>query len=89
MSCLVKVQDRGRVTLPTSVRKQLGLKKGDVVAVMATDEAIVIARRDELASAALDEIGRALHSAGVTLEELIDSARETRAIFERARQDHA
>ena len=75
---LVRIQEKGQVTLPADVRRRLGLKKGDLVAVSATDEGVLIAPQEVLAMKTLDRIGKALKEKGLTLEELIESGREIR-----------
>lgn len=76
---LVRVQEKGQVTLPTEVRKRLGLKKGDMVAVIETDGGVLITPQQVLATRALDRIGSVLREQGLSLEELLDSGREERA----------
>jgi AbrB family looped-hinge helix DNA binding protein len=79
----VRVQEKGQVTLPAEVRKSLGLKKGDLVAVTQTPEGVLITPQELIATRALDRIGEILREQGLTLEELIDSGREERgAIIE-------
>ncbi|MHB8647209.1 MAG: AbrB/MazE/SpoVT family DNA-binding domain-containing protein [Thermomicrobiales bacterium] len=39
---LVRVQDKGQVTLPADVRRRTGLKKGDLVSVTATPDGVLI-----------------------------------------------
>ena len=75
---LVRIQEKGQVTLPADVRRQLGLKKGDLVSVTQTAEGILITPQEVLAMQALDQIGEALRAKGLTLEELIESGREIR-----------
>lgn len=75
---LVRIQEKGQVTLPSEVRKKLGLKKGDLVAVVATDNGVLITPQEVLATKALDAIGEALRKQGLSLEELIESGREER-----------
>ena len=75
---LVRVQEKGQVTLPIELRKQLGLKKGDLVAVEETEGGVLITPQAVLATRALDEIGQALRERGVTFDELIESGREIR-----------
>lgn len=75
---LVRVQEKGQVTLPSEVRERLGLKKGDLVAVLETEEGVLISPQEIVATKALDRIGEALKEKGISLEELIESGREER-----------
>ena len=75
---LVRVQEKGQVTLPTALRKHLGIKKGDLVAITETPDGILITPQEVIAMRALDRIGEALRERGLTLEELIESGREER-----------
>jgi AbrB family looped-hinge helix DNA binding protein len=76
---LVRVQEKGQVTLPTELRKKLGIRKGDLVAVVETDGGILITRQQVVAAALLDRIGQALRDEGVTLEQLMEGGRDERA----------
>ena len=75
---LVRIQEKGQVTLPAAVRKRLGLKKGDLVAVMATPEGVLITPQEVIATRALDQIGEILREQGLSLEELIEAGRGER-----------
>lgn len=75
---LVRIQEKGQVTLPSEVRKKLGLKKGDLVAIEETEKGILITPQEVLAIEALNRIGAELNKQGVTLEEMIESGREIR-----------
>lgn len=76
---LVRVQEKGQVTLPTEIRKRLGLKKGDLVAMIETEEGVLITPQQVLATRALDHIGSVLREQGLSLEDLMHSGREERA----------
>ena len=76
---LVKIRERGQVTLPASMRRKLGFKDGDLVAVLETPDGVLITRREQLAARAFDQIGAALRKQGLSLDELIESGREERA----------
>lgn len=76
---LVRVQEKGQITLPATFRKKLGLKKGDLVALVETDVGVLITPQRVLASAALDRIGEVLRERGLSLDELIASGREIQA----------
>jgi antitoxin PrlF len=74
----VRMQEKGQVTIPTEIRKKLGLKRGDLVAVMETPEGIFITPQQVMATKALDSIGDILKKKGVSLEELIAAGGEIR-----------
>src|SRR5438132_8242663 len=72
------VQEKGQVTIPADIRKKLGLKKGDLVAFIETEEGVLISPREAVALDALRKIGESLKEKGITLEEMIESGREIR-----------
>jgi AbrB family looped-hinge helix DNA binding protein len=74
----VRIQEKGQVTLPADIRRRLGLKMGDLVAVEGTPEGVLIASQGVPALKALEEIGKALKEQGLTLEAMIESGREER-----------
>jgi len=75
---LVRIQEKGQVTIPTEIRKKLGLKRGDLVAVMETPEGVFITPQQMLATKAFESIGNILKEKGLSLEELIASGRQIR-----------
>lgn len=75
---LVRVQEKGQVTLPAEVREKLGLKKGDLVSVTPTENGILITPQEIVATEALDKIGAVLRQKGLSLEKLIESGRKQR-----------
>ena len=76
---LVRVQEKGQVTLPVDVRKRLGIKKGDLVAVLDTEDGVLITRQEVLATRALDRIGEVLREQGLSLDDLTESGRQVRS----------
>ena len=76
---LVRIQEKGQVTIPTEIRKKLGLKRGDLVAVVETPEGVFITPQQVVATKALDSIGDILKEQGLSLEKLMASGREIRA----------
>lgn len=75
---LVRIQEKGQVTLPADIRKRLGLKKGDLVAVVETPDGVLITPRAVIALNALTEIGKALKEQGLSLEDMIERGRAIR-----------
>jgi len=75
---VVRVQEKGQVTIPVEIREKLNLRKGDLVTFVETEEGVVIKPAEVVVSEALDEIGRALKERGISLEELIERGRDPR-----------
>jgi len=75
---LVRIQEKGQVTIPTEIRKKLGLKRGDLVAVMETPDGVFITPQQVVVTKALDSIGNILKEQGLSLKELIASGRDIR-----------
>jgi antitoxin PrlF len=74
----VRIQEKGQVTIPTEIHKKLGLKRGDLVAVMETPEGVYITPQQVVATKAFDRIGDILKEQSLSVEELIASGREIR-----------
>jgi AbrB family looped-hinge helix DNA binding protein len=72
------VQEKGQVTIPAEIRKKWGLKKGDLVAFVETEQGVMISPQEVIAAQALDQIGQILKEKGLTLEELMETGREIR-----------
>ncbi len=73
------VQENGQVTLPAEWREKYGLKRGDLISFVETDEGLLVQPREAVAMELLDRIGEALKERGISLGELIESGREVRA----------
>jgi AbrB family looped-hinge helix DNA binding protein len=76
---LVRLKQKGQLTIPAQMRSELGLKEGDLVEVTRTPDGLLITPQEAIALRALDQIGRMLKDQGTTLEELLESGRKVRA----------
>jgi AbrB family looped-hinge helix DNA binding protein len=74
----VRMQEKGQVTIPQDIRKKLGLRQGDLVAVVETPDGVFIAPQQVVATKALDRIGDILKEQGLSLDELIVSGAQIR-----------
>jgi len=72
------VQEKGQVTIPSELRAKFGLKKGDFVAFVETDQGVLITPREVVATETLEKIGALLKEKGIMLEELTASGRDLR-----------
>jgi len=57
---LVRVQEKGQVTIPLEIREKLKLKKGVLVTFVETDEGVLIKPVEVIVTEVLDEIGKVL-----------------------------
>jgi len=72
------IQENGQVTLPFEWRQKYGLKRGDIVSFVETDQGLMIVPRVALAMELLDEIAKALEKKGVTFEQLMEDSEQVR-----------
>jgi AbrB family looped-hinge helix DNA binding protein len=72
------VQEKGQITIPAEIRRKLGLKKGDLVAFVETEQGVLISPQEVIAMEALDRIGEILREKGLTVEQLMESGRQLR-----------
>jgi AbrB family looped-hinge helix DNA binding protein len=84
---LARVQEKGQITLPAEMRRRLGLKKGDVVAITETADGMLVAPQEVVAAQAMDRIGELLRAQGLTLEDLLEASRDERASLLQERYD--
>jgi antitoxin PrlF len=78
VSKLSVVQEKGQVTIPAEIRRKLGLKKGDLVAFVETEQGVLISPQEIVAMETLDKLGEMLKEKGISLDELMASGREIR-----------
>src|SRR5690606_33576922 len=63
---LIRVQEKGQITLPAEVRRKLGVKKGDFVSVVETAEGVLITPQEVLAASSLARMGDILKEKGLS-----------------------
>ena len=72
------MQEKGQVTIPTEIRKRLGLKKGDRVSFVETEDGVLISPQEVVATKAMNRLGQIIKENGLTLEDLMERGREMR-----------
>ena len=75
---IVRVQEKGQVTIPLEIRKKLNLKKGDLVTFVETEGCVMIKPAEVILDETLDEIGQALREKGISLNDLMERSRSIR-----------
>lgn len=75
MITTVRVQEKGQVTIPRDIRRQLKLKKGDLVTFISTENGVVIKTLDSAADDLLVILGKSLDSRGIQIDKVLTLAR--------------
>jgi len=75
---LTAMQAKGQVTIPVSIRRKLGLKAGDLVAFVETDQGVLLSPQQVVGMEALNTIGHLLREQGVDMAGLVASGRDLR-----------
>ena len=71
MISTVRVQEKGQVTIPRKIRRQLNLKKGDLVTFVSTENGVVIKTLDLAADDLLTTLGKSLQARGIQIVDVI------------------
>ena len=74
----VRVQEKGKVTIPLEIRRRLRLKKGDLVTFVETEQGYLLLPAEIVVGQALEAVGKVLKEKGVTYEQLMKRGRRIR-----------
>ncbi|HSM24028.1 MAG TPA: AbrB/MazE/SpoVT family DNA-binding domain-containing protein [Anaerolineaceae bacterium] len=77
MITTVRVQEKGQVTIPRDIRRQLKLKKGDLVTFISTENGVVIKTLDLASDDLLAVLATSLQKRGVKINEVLTRARNS------------
>lgn len=67
----VRVQEKGQITLPAEVRRRLGLKKGDLVAVEETERGLLHSPQKTPSQSEANRIVEVLQERGLSLDDFL------------------
>jgi bifunctional DNA-binding transcriptional regulator/antitoxin component of YhaV-PrlF toxin-antitoxin module len=79
---VIKVAQRGVVTLPKSLREAYGLEAGDLLTVLDLGGVFVLSPRQSEINGLADRITNDLQAKGETLENMLQVLREERENYE-------
>lgn len=79
MISTVRVQEKGQVTIPRSIRRQLNLKKGDLVTFVSTENGVVIKTLDLAADDLLVVLAKTLQARGIQIAEVLSRSQKVGA----------
>jgi AbrB family looped-hinge helix DNA binding protein len=66
---IVRIQENGQVTLPPAIRVRLGLRPGDLVAIVETPEGVLLTPHEIVATLVSDESGEAVRGEDLARDE--------------------
>jgi AbrB family looped-hinge helix DNA binding protein len=72
----VRVQEKGQVTIPRIIRRQLNLKKGDLVTFITTDNGVIIKTLDLAAEDILESLRNIFLARGIRLEAILERSQK-------------
>jgi len=75
---VVKMRERGQLTIPYEYRKELGLGKEDMLTVLKIGDVLVLVPRQLAGDVISRKIESAMKKKGLTLENLLKNLREQR-----------
>jgi bifunctional DNA-binding transcriptional regulator/antitoxin component of YhaV-PrlF toxin-antitoxin module len=85
----VRLRERGQLTLPQAVRRDLAVDKGDVLTLVQIDDLAVRTRRSTLLPKLSEEFTAIMKDDGVSLTDLLQGLEQEREQLWRERQvDH-
>ena len=83
---LVRLRERGQITVPREVREQLAVTEGDVVNLVRVGDVYVLTPRTLRAPALADRIADLMEREGVSLADLLTGLDEERRAIEAERR---
>ena len=85
----VRLRERGQLTLPQAVRRDLAVDKGDILTLVQIDNLAVLTRRSTLLPKLSEEFTAIMKDDGVSLADLLQGLEQEREQLWRERQaDH-
>jgi len=76
MITTVRVQEKGQVTIPRTIRKKLNIKKGDLVTFVTTPNGVVIKTLDLAADDLFESLREMLKKRDIRLEDLLQRSQK-------------
>jgi AbrB family looped-hinge helix DNA binding protein len=79
MISTVRVQEKGQVTIPRTIRQQMNLKKGDLVTFVSTENGVVIKTLDLAADDLLAVLAQTLQERGIPIADVLTRSQKVGA----------
>ena len=76
---VVRLRERGQITLPAKLREELGVQVGDFFAIVKVDSYVLMTPKRLVVSEVVDQLAQLLAEKELTLEDLVEGLEEERA----------
>lgn len=78
---LVKIRERGQLTIPSKYRKGLGLEEKDLVNIVKVGETLILTRKQLAGDLLSGKIEAEMKKKDLTLQDLLDNLKEQRKLY--------
>lgn len=75
---LIKMRERGQLTIPYEYRKELGLDEKGMVNIVKIGDVLVLTRKQLIGDAVSKKIENTMKKKGLSLEDLLNNLKEQR-----------
>ena len=80
---VVQVRERGQFTIPARIRREMGIREGDVFSLIRLGETLIATRKRLVAPEVAEAIEALMEEEGITLEDLLEGLEEERRRYAR------
>jgi len=80
---IVQVRDRGQFTIPARIRREMGIRDGDVFSLIRLGDTLIATRKNLVAPEVARAIEALMRQKGMTLEDLLSGTEEQRQKYVR------
>jgi AbrB family looped-hinge helix DNA binding protein len=80
---VVQVRARGQFTIPAEIRREMGIKDGDVFSLVRLGDALIAIRKKLVVPEIAGAIEAIMQEEGITLEDLLEGLEKQREIYVR------
>ena len=80
---VVQVRERGQFTIPAEIRRQMGIREGDVFSLIQLGDTLIATRKTLVAPEIAGALEALMEEEGVTLGDLLDGLEKQREAFVR------
>ena len=78
---VIQMRERGQFTIPAEIRREMGIKDGDVFSLVWIEDTLIATRRKLVAPQVAEAIEALMQEEGVTLEDLLQNLEKQRELY--------